>query len=245
MNESSRKNITANVASAIIWFAAVLLAGNTLWGFIVDGQVHDATPNREHNAPVRWVGDATDWQTYIANGAILGPSDADVNILVFGDYECPVSRYADQHIQHVREAYGARVAVVYRHYPLSYHPIGYVAATAAECANQQERFEEFHTVMHEDPEWIDHARPSGTGEASPWVVGILHAIASRAGVPDMKRFQACLGGKEGSSGIERDIAVGRELGVDGVPTVIVNRREFPVPPDSIQLRTEIERQIRP
>lgn len=77
----------------------------------------------------------------------LGSKDARVTLIEFSDFECPYCRsfYKDTVLQ-IRKDYieTGKVKMLYRHYPLPFHPNATPFAIASECANEQGRFWEMH-----------------------------------------------------------------------------------------------------
>ncbi len=73
-----------------------------------------------------------------------GPGDAWVTIVEFADFECPYCRVEEPVLQAITAAYGSDVRVVFKHFPLGFHPDAWPAAIAAECARAQGRFWEMH-----------------------------------------------------------------------------------------------------
>lgn len=151
-----------------------------------------------------------DWKSYIDEGHWMGRPDASVVILEFGDYQCPACRGIQGQIEAIQDAYASEVAVVYRHWPLSYHTLAYPAARAAECAGEQGRFEEFHRWLYADSEWM----------ANPY--GRFIAFARRIEMADVDSFQVCLDSLDPMESIERDIAAAVQLEARGTPTILVN-----------------------
>ena len=65
----------------------------------------------------------------------LGPIDAPVTFVEFGDYQCPHCRQAQSVVRDLGEHLGNRLCYVFRHFPISTsHPNAQHAAEAAEAA---------------------------------------------------------------------------------------------------------------
>lgn len=65
----------------------------------------------------------------------LGPADAPVTVVEYGDYECPYCGEAVSFVQQVRDTFGDRVRFVFRNFPLQdAHPHAVDAAYVAEYA---------------------------------------------------------------------------------------------------------------
>jgi protein-disulfide isomerase len=78
----------------------------------------------------------------------IGPSDAPITIVEYGDYECPDCLNAVPIIEQVRKALGDRARIVFRHFPQSsIHPHASAAAEAAEAAADQGKFWEMHQAL--------------------------------------------------------------------------------------------------
>ncbi|MXX55056.1 MAG: DsbA family protein [Gemmatimonadetes bacterium] len=151
------------------------------------------------------------WQRYAGVGHRLGPETAAVTIIEFGDYQCPYCRASEAHLEAIRREYGNDVSLVYRHFPLSGHGSAYSAARAAECAGKQDRFWEFHELLYSTTRWIEDTSEGG-----------LAGLAEQAGVVSVEQFTRCLADREIDDLVNADLAAGRELGIRGTPTFLVN-----------------------
>ncbi len=147
------------------------------------------------------------WEDYAEEGRWIGPPEAALVIVEFGDYECPACRALHSTLVRLRASYPQDVAISYRHWPLPYHRSAYPAARAAECAGSQGVFEAYHDALFTEDDWL--------GEA-------LLRFAKGAGVPDLDAFEQCIAETDPVPRIERDIAAVAELGAIGTPTLIVN-----------------------
>lgn len=157
--------------------------------------------------PVREV---ADWTSYTTRGNRLGPVDAPVTIVEWGDFECSACRAVEPHLRAVRRKYPDDVAILYRHWPLEIHPLAYPAARAAECSAQQGRFEEYHRLLYDKASWRFDPRST------------FIDFAEDAGVSDVKAFTTCLDSDEAVPAIEEDIAAVMAVGGTGTPTLLVN-----------------------
>ena len=114
------------------------------------------------------------------------------------------------HISAILAKYPDDVRFVYRHWPLTIHERAYPAARAAECAGEQGRFWQFHTLLYEDRIWISR----GDDE--------FVRMAEDVELPDLEHFRHCIQDHEPVRRIEADIVAVQELGGRGTPTVMVN-----------------------
>lgn len=85
------------------------------------------------------------------------------------------------------------------------------AAEASECANEQERFWDYHDAL-----FANSSEVPGTFSAKR-----LKAIAELVGL-DLNQFNACFDSNKYADVVQQDIALAQSLGVSGTPTIFVN-----------------------
>src|SRR5689334_10568131 len=79
---------------------------------------------------------------------LTGPLDAPLELLEYGDYECPYCGLAQPVVAAVRQTLGRRLRFSFRHFPIvSAHPHALHAAEAAEAAGAQGAFWEMHNEL--------------------------------------------------------------------------------------------------
>lgn len=79
---------------------------------------------------------------------VLGPPEAELTLVEYGDFECPYCRDAAPVLEQVRARFGDRLRFVFRHFPLhEVHPHAIAAALAAEMAGFEGRFWEMHDTL--------------------------------------------------------------------------------------------------
>ncbi len=139
-----------------------------------------------------------------------GPADAPVTIVEFSDFECPYCQSMLGTIKNVQEAYGEKVRLVYRQFPLnSIHPNAQRAAEASLCANDQGKFWEMHDLMFEDQSGLS--------------VGALTKKAESLEL-DSAAFETCLTSNKYAAQVKQDVMEGTVAGVTGTPAVFINGR---------------------
>lgn len=138
-----------------------------------------------------------------------GPDDALVEFVEFTDYECPFCRrFRETTYPVIRERFDGRVKWVVRNFPLSQiHPNAQLAAEAAECALDQDRFWDYHDLLFE--------RFDELGRAD------LKSHARELGL-DGDQFDSCLDSGEKQSIVQSDLRDGFRFGVSGTPTFFIN-----------------------
>jgi protein-disulfide isomerase len=139
----------------------------------------------------------------------IGPQDAPITLIEFSDYECPYcSRWHDQVFNKLRQEYPDQVRIVYRDFPLSsIHPNAAPAAEAANCANEQDSFWEFHEKLF-------------SGEYDLGEEAYLQ-YAEDLGL-ETDEFQECLESGRYSDEVMADYQFASGLGVRSTPTFFLN-----------------------
>ena len=77
----------------------------------------------------------------------MGPIDAPVTIVEFSDFQCPFCARVQPTVKQIVEEYGDQVRIIYRDFPLGFHQDAQKAAEAAECADDQGMFWEYHDLL--------------------------------------------------------------------------------------------------
>lgn len=138
----------------------------------------------------------------------MGPADAKVTIVEFSDYECPFCKRAESSVEEVRKAYGDKVRIAYRNYPLPFHANARPAANAALCANEQGKFWDYHDKLM---------------AAKDLSAANLQQLASDTGL-DRAKFDDCVAAARFDAQIDKDLAAGQAAGVNGTPAFFINGR---------------------
>ena len=139
---------------------------------------------------------------------VTGSPAAAVTLVEYGDYQCPHCAAALPNIVRVQTHFGARLALVYRHFPLSEaHPHALIAAETAEFAGDHALFWEMHEAI-----FLNQRRLNQT---------VLFALASTFGLSQIKLRDA-IGRGQYLDKINADFMGGVRSGVNGTPTFFIN-----------------------
>jgi protein-disulfide isomerase len=138
-----------------------------------------------------------------------GPADAPVTIVEFSDFECPFCARVGPTLDQVLAKYPTQVRLVFRHFPLDFHPNAQKAAEASLCADVQGKFWGMHDAMLGDQ--------GGLG------VDALKAKAAALGM-DAEEFAECLDSGDMAELVQYDKTAGAALGVTGTPGMFINGR---------------------
>jgi protein-disulfide isomerase len=142
-----------------------------------------------------------------AEGPTRGPKDAPVTIVEFSDFECPYCGQAFETVEQVMNAYAGKVRLVYRQFPLNFHPHAAKAAEASLCAADQGKFWEYHDVLFKNQKKLE---PTD-----------LKAHATEVGI-DAQKFGQCLESGDKKKVVDADQQAGLAAGVGGTPAFFIN-----------------------
>lgn len=152
------------------------------------------------------------WREDLVFDRVLGRDDAPYRLVVWTDYQCPACRRFEAQLDVARATLGDSLAVIYRYYPLTRHPLSFQAALAAECARNQGRFEQMHEALFEDP--LD-------GDTLP-----LRTLAVNSGIPDTTSLTRCV--SDSTSVARRAVILDRiritSLPIRGTPALQIGDR---------------------
>ena len=139
---------------------------------------------------------------------LIGPGQARVTVVEYGDFECPNCKQAAPALKQLAAKFGDDVRVAFRHFPLeAVHVHALHAAEAAECAGAQGRFLQMHDLLFE--------------HQSELKAHHLREYAERLEL-DLARFNREMGGHLYLQRIRDHIRGGEESGVRATPTFFVN-----------------------
>ena len=151
-----------------------------------------------------------DMETLIDDDAIKGKENAPVTMVEFSDYECPFcGRHFEQTYSQIIKEYvdTGKVKLVYRDFPLDFHPNAQKAAEAAECAGEQNKYWEMHDKLFENQQALG--------------INNLKQYAKEIGL-NTDKFNNCLDSGEMTSEVSKDIQDGQAVGISGTPGFIIN-----------------------
>jgi protein-disulfide isomerase len=139
---------------------------------------------------------------------VVGPADAPVTLVEYGDYQCPHCQAAWPQVELVLRHFGPNLRYAYRHFPIStVHPLAKPAAECAEFAGAHGLFWEMHSAIYANGHQLSGAT--------------LFALASRLGLDPVELRQALAQGTY-TQKVEADFLSGVRSGVNGTPCFFVN-----------------------
>ncbi len=146
----------------------------------------------------------------IGGSPIKGPSNAEVTLIEFADFECPACANAYPLVEQMYQKYKANMRVVFKHFPLDVHPHARLAAQASFAAQKQGQFWGMHALLFKNR---DHL-------TEPDLLRYAKALSL-----DVTRFQRDMVSEAAKQRVEQEKDQGIGLGVEATPTIIINGRD--------------------
>ena len=173
-------------------------------------------------------------EDYTDDDPVLGKNNAPLTIIEFSDFQCPYcKRFRDQTFDLIKENYidTGKVKLVYRDFPLSsIHPMAQKAAEAAECADEQGKFWDYHDKIY-----------AGQSSLS---IDSLKQWASELKL-NTDKFNSCLDSGKYADEVSNDLNDATKSGGSGTPYFLVG--EIPIsgayPFDDPRLEIDFKRAI--
>lgn len=148
-----------------------------------------------------------------------GTISASIEIVEFGDYQCPHCGHAYPIIKEIQKTFGDQIRFIFRNFPLQEaHEYAFPAALAAEAAALQGKFWEMHDGIYENQDRIGD--------------DLFDELAESIGL-DLKKFKSDLNSAGLEARVEDDFESGIRSGVNGTPSFYVNGTKFDGGPEDL------------
>jgi len=175
-------------------------------------QAEDAKSSAASAAAIKKVGLDAFFNPRLA--FVTGPVNAPNTMVEFYDYDCPYCRAS---LPAVKKAYAQHkndTRFAFIEFPLDIHGPGAVLAAKASIAAraQPDKFLAFHDLM--------------MSESGQMTEALVMADAQKAGL-DLKKLQADMASPEIAKIVADSHAFGKEVGLQGTPTFIINGVMYP------------------
>lgn len=145
-----------------------------------------------------------------AEDHVEGPDRAELELVMYGDFQCPYCTAAYPIVRRIRDQLAGRLLFAFRHFPLrDIHPDAERASEAAEAAAAQGAFWEMHNRMYESR--------GALGRED------LIGYAAELGL-DAERVADELDSEFHRPRVQRDVDSGEASGVMGTPSFFIGGR---------------------
>ncbi|TGK28102.1 protein-disulfide isomerase [Leptospira gomenensis] len=157
---------------------------------------------------------------------VVGDPNAPITIVKYADFNCGHCMHTSKILKSFLSEYNGIIKVAYKNFPLdgncnrlvgrkSPEASSCVAASAALCANQQNKFYPVYTGLYDDNE-----------------AGVMHTaatvirLAERNGL-NMDQFRSCMSSTKVRDQISREVEEAEVLKINSTPTLFINGKPLP------------------
>lgn len=159
-----------------------------------------------------------DTSTGVVSNHSAGAGTANVEVVEYGDFQCPACSGFFTIVEQVRETYGDKIKFTFRNFPLvSIHRNAMASHRAAEAASAQGKFFEMYELLYQNQDsWSSLSNP----------VSLFESYASSLGL-DMTKFKTDFASEATNNVINADTNEGKDkYKVDSTPTFIINGQKM-------------------
>ena len=143
---------------------------------------------------------------------VQGKVTAPLELVEYGDYQCPHCGHAYPVIKNIQQSLGADLKFIFRNFPLAeVHPDAFNAAVAAEAAELQHKFWNMHDIIFENQQALG--------------IESIFLYAKRIGL-DLERFKNDIQKDILIAKVEQDFESGVRSGVNGTPSFFINGKKY-------------------
>lgn len=168
----------------------------------------------------------------IRGSPYLGDDSAKVLFVIFEDFDCSVCKKYTKEAEPILIkdfVETGKIKYVFKHFPMiSIHPKSYYAAIASECADEQNRFWEYHNVLFNISKELE--------------IGLLQQVAKDV-LENYSLFNECFLSERYKDVVMRDYLEGINKEVSGSPTFFINGRKIVGYRDYEELKRIIQEEI--
>jgi protein-disulfide isomerase len=143
-----------------------------------------------------------------ADDHVRGPDEAPLELVMFGDFQCPYCLASQSILARVRDRVGDRLRLAFRHLPIvERHPLAQLAAEASEVAAARGRFWDCHDGLY--------AAQAELSERT--IVDVVAGLGVERAVVEEELREGRFRER-----VERDVRSAQASGVQGTPGFFVN-----------------------
>lgn len=212
---STEDTVSRTMFNYVVVAATFLMVGIMIGGltFGNNSGIDEVTLRRALNDAVAAAGGnesaLVDMTLMADDDPYIGDEDAPIVIVEFSAYACPYcGRHFTETLEPLLENYGEHIRYVYRDFPIINTQISQPASLAANCANEQGRFWEYHDMIFNNQQSL----------GSPT---FLLQAATELDL-DMDAFTECLDEERYAGEVEGDYVDGILNNISGTPAFYVN-----------------------
>lgn len=209
-----------NTKRFLNWGIFIVVLGLIIWGMVAASN-KQAREGANLNLP----------SNVVEKDHVLGPKDAPVTVVEYGDFECPACGIYYPVVKKLTDELGTTtMRLVFRHFPLTQHPKAIPAAKVAESAGRQGKFFEMYDLLYQNQdEWV---------KASSSDI-VFEGYAKKLGL-NIEKFNSDLKDPALDMIIDNDFKGGAKGGVKATPTFFINGKSIVNPSNYVDFKKIIQ-----
>lgn len=172
-----------------------------------------------------------------ADGPYRGSASKDFEIVEFADFQCPHCKDAQANMDKLAADY-PKARIVFQNFPISaIHPQSTIAAEYGVCVTKlggSPAFFQFASAVFDGQDGL------ATADGATLT---LNSAAAKAGL-DPAKVSACAATPEVKANVDASTTLGTDVGINEVPTLVVNGRTLPASAPYDTLKKVIDYQIK-
>jgi protein-disulfide isomerase len=170
-----------------------------------------------------------------SNGYVTGAASAPIEVIEFGDFECPAcAQFATITEPDVRARLIDKGIIRFRFidFPLSMHQNTWPASRAAACADEQGKFWQFHDALYQtQDQWNGEA----TNNPNPF----FKQLAGRLGL-NQQQFDQCVDSKKTQAKVQAHEQLAEQQHIRATPSFIIGGKIVEGPRPYDQFKTLVD-----
>jgi protein-disulfide isomerase len=224
-------NNKSSLPIALIGIVLLAAVGFGFW-FYSSSKTNGTTSNKVDNTAKAPAGIPANAPPGASPAWTKGSPTAAVTIEEFADFQCPTCATMHPKVNEVRAAFGDRVKIIFRQFPLQMHPHAYNAAVATEAAGMQGKFWEMQNMI-----FTNQTTWANSTDARK----IFTEYAKTLGL-DLQKFEDDSLGLATKNRVDADLKRGQASGVASTPAFYINGK--PLGRDLDSLRSTVEAELK-
>lgn len=160
---------------------------------------------------------------------IIGNPDAKLTVIEFGCYVCQYTKKAEPVVQRIIEYYKGKVNFQFKTFYIPHHNLSYEAALAANCAQEQDKYIEYHRSLFSFQSYL----------SSETFIEIAENL-----LMDVEQFKECLDTEKYKKEVDSDSLMGIHAGVPGTPTFFINKQKIVGPKPFKTFKKIIDKELK-
>ncbi|MCX6745826.1 MAG: thioredoxin domain-containing protein [Candidatus Parcubacteria bacterium] len=216
---SAKKSFAYGLGVSLVSFSII---GLIIWGALSQNSSSSASSEKtvlpptnpvaqpSQNAPAPTAPDKNTIQTFniTKDDNVRGNFNAPITLVEYSDFECPYCGKIYPTFKDILSKYEGKVRLVYKYFPLSFHPNAQKAAEAAACAAEQGKFWQYHDKLFDN-----QSSGFSLDKFKTWAIDLgLNA----------KQFNNCLDTDKYADKVNAEEQEGQSKGVKGTPATFIN-----------------------